>query len=112
MKREKSETADNSSKVLYENAIKKIKNAVEQGLSFDQACSLITVDDTELRESVRNDSLKAIIAEMHLSRGLPLKNLAMRLRLSLSRLLNAREGMSEKGGEAASAKRRRGSQVA
>jgi hypothetical protein len=103
---------DKSAGVLYEDSIKKIATAVEQGLSFDQACSLIAVDDSVVRESIGNDSLKVIIAEMHISRGLPLKHLAMRLRLPLSRLLNAKKGMSGDGGEVAAATCPQGSQVA
>ncbi|MCL4476506.1 MAG: hypothetical protein M1508_09815 [Nitrospirae bacterium] len=112
MKREKTEAMENSFNDALKDSIQKIRGAVEQGLSFDEACSLIAVKDPGLRESIINDALKAIVAEMHFSRGLPLKNLAMRLRLSLSRLLNAKEGMPGESGEVASAKRRKGSQVA
>jgi len=93
VKSEKTEIMGNSFDDVCRDSIRKIRNAVEQGLSFDEACILITVKDAGLRESVINDSLKAIIAEMHFSRRLPLKTLAMRLRVSLSRLLNAKEGM-------------------
>ncbi len=98
----------NSVNDVRRDAVQKIRTAVEQGSSFEEACSLIVVRDTGLRESIISDSLKALIAEMHVSRGIPLKNLAMRLRVSLSRLLNAKEGMPGESGEAASA----GSQVA
>jgi pilus assembly protein TadC len=112
MKKEQAETRENGFNDVYADSIRKIRSAVEQGLSFDEACSLTVVKDAGLRESIVNDSLKAIIAEMHFSRGLPLKNLAMRLRVSLSRLLNAKEGMPGESGEGASAKKRKGSQVA
>lgn len=103
---------DNGSHVLYEDSLKKIKDAVDRGLSFDEACSLIAAGDAGARESIISDSLKSIIAEMHYSRGIPLKTLAMRLRVPLSRLLNAKERMHAESGEAASAKRRKGPQVA
>jgi len=68
-----------------------IKEAVEQGASFDQACSLVAIKDPELREVVLNNALKALVSEMHLSRGMPLKQLAMKLGVSLSRVINAKE---------------------
>jgi len=68
-----------------------IKEAVEQGASFDQACSLVAIQDPELREVVFNSALKALVSEMHLSKGMPLKQLAMKLGLSLSRVINAKE---------------------
>ncbi len=112
LKREKTEGMDNSFRDLYEDSIQKIRRAVEQGLSFNEACSLIAVEDIGLRESIINDSLKAIIAEMHLSRGLPLKHIAMKLRLSLSRLLNAKERLPGEGEEIGPAEHHEGSQVA
>ncbi len=80
---------------VCKDAVQKIRDAVEQGLSFDEACTLIEVEDAGLRECVINDSLKAIIIDLHFSRGLPLKTVAMRLRVSLSRLLNAKKGMPD-----------------
>lgn len=112
MKREKTEAMGNSFNDVRQDSVQKITSAVKQGSSFEEACSLIAVKDTGLRESIISDSLMAIITEMHFSQGLPLKNLAMRLRVSLSRLLNAKERMHGESGEAASAKRRKGSQVA
>jgi len=35
-----------------------ITEAVEQGASFDQACSLVAIKDPELREVVINNALK------------------------------------------------------
>jgi hypothetical protein len=79
----------------YEDAMRQVRNSVEQGLPFDQACSLITVENIEVREMVINNSLRLLIAEMHYKNGMPLKQLAMKLRLSLSRLMNAKESMKE-----------------
>ncbi|MCL5022165.1 MAG: hypothetical protein M1497_02145 [Nitrospirae bacterium] len=80
-------------KGVYQDSIEKIGSAVEQGMPFDEACSLITVSDTGLREAIINDSLRALIACQHCAKGIPLKQLAMKLRVSLSRLMNARQGM-------------------
>ena len=79
----------------YENSIGQIKNSVEQGMPFDQACSVITAENIEVREMIINNSLKLLITEMHYGKGMPLKQIAMKLRLSLSRLINAKESMKE-----------------
>ncbi len=103
---------ERSSGDVCEDSIREIRRTVQEGSSFDEACSLIGVRDPGLREFVINASLKAIIAEMHLSQGLPLKTLAMRLRLPLSRLLNAKKGMQEDIGRLSSPGHRKGSPVA
>jgi len=112
MKRKKTETMDKSFTDVYEDSIQRIKSGVEQGLSFGEACSLIAVKDMGLRETIINDSLKAIIAELHFSMGLPLKQIAMRLRLSLSHLLNAKKGMPGEGKEVPPSEHHQGSRFA
>jgi len=51
----------------------------------------VAIKEPELREVVITNALKVIVSEMHLSRGMPLKQLAMMLGLSLSRVINAKE---------------------
>lgn len=73
------------------HSVARIKEAVEQGMSFDQACSLVVIKDPELREVVLNSALKALVFGMHLSEGMPLRQLAMKLGVSLSRVINTKE---------------------
>ncbi len=86
----------------------KIRQAVEKGMSFDQACSLVTIENGELREAVISEALKIIIAEQHIRRSVPLKQLAMKLRLSMSRLKKAKENMEKDPEEARLIKDRAG----
>ena len=90
----------------YREAVEKIKHAVEQGAAFDQACSDMDIRDREIKEAVVRDVLRACIEEMHFSGGMPLKQLAMKLKISLSRLMNAREGMQRGAAEYAGSKQR------
>jgi hypothetical protein len=76
-----------------EESIGEIRLAVERGLSFDQACSLILTGHVESKEAIMTDALVLLIEEMHCSGGMPLKQFAMRLRISMSRLLRAKEVM-------------------
>lgn len=85
---------------MHENTIERIKTAIEQGSSFDQACSDLDIDDTALKASIVNDSLKILIADMHLSGGMPLKQLAMKLRLPLSCIINIKKIMGKETEEA------------
>lgn len=82
---------------LYDDSIRKIRSAVDKGLSFDEACCLVEITDMDVRESVVNEALKLLVAEMHYRGGMPLKQLALKLRLSLSRLMNAKESPSKRG---------------
>lgn len=84
---------DSPFKDLYEDSLDRIGGAVKEGMPFDEACSLITVEDRELREVIIKDSLRALIVAQHFGKGIPMKQLAMKLRVSLSRLMNARQGM-------------------
>lgn len=94
--------ADNNSnsRDLREKSIRRIRQAVEQGSSFDQACSLISVENRELKEAIVAESLRTLIAEIHVRKGVPLKQLAMKLQLSMSRLLKAKEVMESEPEEA------------
>ena len=83
-----------------EESINKIRRAVKRGLSFDQACSLILVDDAESREAIIAEALMLLIEEMHCSEGMPLKQLAMKLRISMSRAIRAKENMVREREEA------------
>ncbi len=91
--------SDTEQQSLRDGSVKKIVGAVEKGLSFNDACSLVDIRDAEVRDSVYRDALRFLVAEMHYGKGIPLKQLALRLRLSLSRLMNARESMIEDEGK-------------
>ena len=93
MKRGSADKMDITSKDLYDDSIKKIRGAVDKGLFFDEACCLIEITDRDLRESVVNEALRLLVAELHCSGGMPLKQLALKLRLSLSRLMNVKESL-------------------
>ncbi len=91
-----------------EESIRKIRHAIENGSSFDQACSLISAEHKELKEAIVSESLKSIIADQHVFKGMPLKQLAMKLKLSMSRLIKAKEGMESDREEARLMKDRTG----
>lgn len=97
MKKGTADNTDTAQKDLRDGSIRKIRNAVEKGRSFHEACSLLDIADVDMRESIINDALKLLVAEMHYGNGMPLKQLALKLRLSLSRLLNAKQKISEEG---------------
>jgi hypothetical protein len=78
---------------LYEESVNKIRNAVKQSLSFEQAAALIDIEDEVLRNSILDDALKVLIAEMHFSEKKPLEKVARTLRLPLKRLERAKEEM-------------------
>ena len=87
---------------LRSDSLKKITNAVKKGSSFHEACSLINITDVDMRKFIVNDALKLLVSEMHYGNGMPLKQLALKLGVSLCCLLNAKEKISEEGEESAS----------
>ncbi len=93
MDKETNET--NNNRGSREESINKIMQAARKGLSFDQACALILVEDAESREAIIAEALMLLIEEMHYSEGMPLKQLAMKLRVSMSRVLRAKENMAK-----------------
>ena len=95
MEKQKKEKSDIALKDLRDDSVRKIRNAVENGLSFKDACSLVEISDVEIRDAVVSDALKLLVSEMHYGKGVPLKQLALKLRLSLSCLMNAKESIRE-----------------
>ena len=78
---------------FYEEAVGRIRAAVGQGMSFEQASALIDVGDESLREEMLDDALKVLIAEMHLIGKKPLKDVAQALKLPEERLAKAKKEM-------------------
>lgn len=77
----------------FEEAIGRIKAAIKQGLSFEQSLSL--VEDAKLRQSVEDDALKVLIAEMHLIGKKSLHDLSVLLKVPVARLAGAKKEMLE-----------------
>ncbi|MDA8169988.1 MAG: hypothetical protein M0Z59_09900 [Nitrospiraceae bacterium] len=78
---------------IYEESIKRIKSAVEQGMSFEQAAGLVDVKDGDLKKSILGDALKVMIAEVHFMAGMELPELARKLKLPLKVLEDAKKEM-------------------
>ncbi|MDA8085951.1 MAG: hypothetical protein M0Z75_04560 [Nitrospiraceae bacterium] len=85
----------------YAESIKRIQNAVLQGMSFESASGLIDVKDEALKTQILDDALKVLIAQMHFTGGTPLEGLAKKLGLPLKRLEDAKNAMLEEVEEAA-----------
>lgn len=68
---------------IYDEAIAKIREALKNGLNFNEACSTVDVKDVELKRFIVDDALKIMIAEMHYAKGMTLKQVADALRVPL-----------------------------
>ena len=80
---------------LYRKRIETIRAGVANGVNFDRACELVTVEDGEMRAMIIDDALKIEIAELHYGKGLPLLDVAKKLGVSMERLLRANSEMME-----------------
>lgn len=80
---------------IYEEALAKIRQAIENGLSLSEACSMVDIQDAGLKQFIEDDALKIIIAEMHYGKNMPLTQIADVLKVSLKRLNKANMEMLE-----------------
>lgn len=80
---------------IYKRCIESIRSNVENGIKFDLACEVISVDDRELRDIITGDALKIEVAESYFGKGLPLLELSKKLGVSMERLLKASNEMIE-----------------
>lgn len=79
---------------LYEESVRKIQSAVKS-MSFGQAVKLVEIEDEKLKRAVMDDALKVLIAEMHFSGNMTLKELGKKLKVPLGRLEAAKAEMLE-----------------
>ncbi len=80
---------------IYDEAMVKIREGLKNGLSFNEACSVVDVEDTELKRFIEDDALKIMIAELHYSMGMTLKQVADALKVPLKAINAANAEMLE-----------------
>lgn len=67
---------------VYNEAMTKIREGLKNGLNFNEACSVINIDEG-LKKFIVDDALKVMIAEMHYAKGMPLRQVADTLKVSI-----------------------------
>lgn len=92
----------------YKKAIEKIKNAVKNGMSFDDACNSVDIEDAEKKSTLSDDALKVLIADMHFMQKMSTDKIAEILKIPIERITSARESMFEEIKETAVKTFRRG----
>ncbi len=78
---------------LYDESVRRIKSAVEKSMSFEQAASLLEVEDESLKAAIVSDALKVLIAEMHFAHKKTVEEVAKALKLSPERITQVRAEM-------------------
>jgi hypothetical protein len=68
---------------IYEKAMARIREGLKNGLNFNEACGVVDVGDEELKRHIVDDTLKVMIAEMHYAKGMPLRQVADTLKVSI-----------------------------
>ncbi len=79
-------------KFLRETLVK-MRSAIKNGLSFDEAAGMISFPDAETKDAALDDILKVLIGEMHFNGGKPLEELSKTLRVPMPLLNKARAEM-------------------
>ncbi len=80
---------------IYDEAIKIIRTAIQDGSSLSEACDMAEVEDEGLKQFIEDDALKIAIAEMHYQKNIPMQQIADALKISLKRLNAANMEMLE-----------------
>lgn len=80
---------------IYNEAMCKIMEALEKGLTFEEACGAAKVEDEQLRGFILDDALKVAIADMFYRKGFPLPEVAAALQVSIDRINKANAEMLE-----------------
>ena len=80
---------------IYTKGIEMIRATISDGVKFDIACGMVTIEDSEMKGLVIDDALKIEIAELHFGKQLTLREVSKRLGVSVQRLMKAREEMLE-----------------
>lgn len=78
---------------FYDESINRIKKGVEQGMTFEQAVSLVGCEDQKLKAAIVDDTLKVIIAEMHFMGKQGIDDVAKKLRLPAQVIMKSRQEM-------------------
>jgi phage terminase Nu1 subunit (DNA packaging protein) len=80
---------------IYIETHAKVKAGLANGLDFEKASARVDITDKELRETVLDEVLKAVIAEEHFARHIPLDQISRTLNLPLERIERAIKEMFE-----------------
>lgn len=80
---------------IYHEAMDKIMEGLEQGLTFPESCKAVIVEDEQLRGFIIDDALKIMIADIHYKRGLSLGHVADALHVSIDTITKANAEMLE-----------------
>jgi len=65
----------------YEQAVRKMREDISRGRTYEQACANLTEAGPEIKKFIREDFLKIIIAEEHFGAGIEIADIALFLDL-------------------------------
>jgi len=74
----------------YEQAVRKMREELSQGRTYDHACDILAGISQEIKTFVREDFLKIIIAEEHFGAGIEISDIALLLELPYEKVESAR----------------------
>jgi hypothetical protein len=80
---------------IYNEAMDRIMEELQNGSSFADACGCVNVEDEGLREFIMDDALKIMIADIHFNKGLSLEHISSVLNIPLDMVERAQAEMLE-----------------
>ncbi len=97
--------ANDNSDFIYEQAIRQLRLEVARGRTYKQACRSIATLENSMREIVKSDFLKIVIAEKHFGDGNGIDDIALILDVPYETVENLKEEMLEEVGEELAARK-------
>ena len=80
---------------IYDKAMEEIKELIDAGHTMDEACDKVDLKNEELRDFIREDYLKVLIADLHYSKRKSFEEIAEIIHVELSRVQQAHREMVE-----------------
>lgn len=77
----------------YEQAVKKMREEISRGKTYEQACANLPGAGPEIRRFIREDFLRIIIAEEHFGAGIEIADIALFLDLPYEKVEAAKQAL-------------------
>ncbi len=78
---------------IYDWAVEKLRSAIKETNNFDDACKMVKLPDSELKDFILVDFLKICIAELHYEQGKTMEQVANKLSVPLNRVMDTHREM-------------------
>ncbi len=80
---------------IYDREINNLRELIKKGMTLPSACDRIQTEDPEMRQIIKDDILKIMIAELHYEKKMSFKDISLLLDVEMDDIIKANEIMIE-----------------